>query len=104
MDEERLDKLLAEIREESIPAAPGNLESRVLRAVRTAEPEQPGFIWPGWFSLPQFGLAVVVIAVGLGLMIGSVTAIHSKAQSNEHMRQLFALDVFGSNPLGLPHP
>ena len=75
MDKKNLDELFRELGSEPIPDAPGNLESRVLREVRVLADTDRGAVGiPGvrWLSQLHIASAVAVIAVGAGLIFGSV--------------------------------
>ncbi|MFT5469053.1 MAG: ascorbate-specific PTS system EIIC-type component UlaA [Verrucomicrobiales bacterium] len=108
MDDERLDQLLDELKhDDSIPAPPTNLESRVLREIRLQggdadEPEA------GWISLMlnralAFAGAVAVVALGIGLIIGSMAPSMTHASQALAAREALALDVFHPHSGDSPH-
>lgn len=107
MDDERLDRLLEELKhDDSIPDPPANLESRVLREIRLENPEEDDE--PNWISVIfgrglAFASAVGVFALGLGLIVGSVAPNAAEASQAVAARSALSLDVFHPRSDHSPH-
>jgi hypothetical protein len=106
MKDEKLDRLLDDLKRESVPDPPGNLESRVLRTIRIAGAESLGgeFFLPFSFSVVlRYAAVVAIVATGLGMMFG--TAITRTAAPDPVLaaREALSFDVFGPESMGLPH-
>lgn len=94
MNDDRIDRALAQLANAELPLAPLNLEADVLRTIRTAKSNdaaQPA--WLAWWGLPQLGAALAITALLVGFVGGTISA--SRGESAKSFETALHLDVFG---------
>ncbi len=97
MTDKYLTNLLDQLKVESIPSASKNLESTVLRHIRTSRVAMTDTIsFPG---LLRFAFGVAILTITIGWFIGS-SRIRKGEEANELIaRNALSLEVFDSNTI-----
>lgn len=105
MDDQNLDQLLAQRREEPLPSLPATFQQGVWREIRQRKAEageRPG-AWFGWLLEPLFKPAMAFAALALALVMGVSLGTTALADSrNAQTRLALDLQVFGSSSPSLP--
>ena len=105
MDDQNLDELLAQRRNEPLPSLPATFQQGVWREIRRrgAEASEPHHAWFGWFLEPLFRPAMAFTALALALVMGVGLGTTALAESrNLQTRLALDLQVFGSSSPALP--
>ena len=106
MNEDEIDQLLDQLKAEPVPDAPANLESRVLKTIRTS-PDEVGssdgvLPFPLMVTL-RYAAVVAILAMGSGLIFGSAIARSSPENVKLAAREALSFDVFDVNATRLPY-
>ena len=111
MNDEKLDAFLQRLRNEPIPPPPSNLGHRVLSEIRrTSQPESPsalsllGFLSNSFAAQLRFASLIALLAMGTGLVVGSVYALPPAEADLRPKRSAAALslDVFSPDAARIP--
>jgi hypothetical protein len=98
MNEDPIDRLLARDRARDLPGAPANLESRVLRSIRTTPAEAAAF--PAFFSW-RLEAAVVGMALATGWVAAFAVVTLSETGSPDRARLALSLEAFDPSMIDL---
>jgi len=97
MNDENLTDLLDQLKIESIPSAPENLEAKVLRNIRASRGSRSETVtFPG---LLRFAVIVAIFAITIGWFIGSTQIRNGEEASKLIARNALSLEVFDSNTI-----
>ena len=105
MDDQNLDRLLAQRRDSPLPALPTTLQQDVWREIRRRKRDaaKPSGAWFDWLLEPLFrptmAFAAMTFALVLGVSLGTTASASSR---NTQTRVAFDLQVFGSSSPALP--
>jgi hypothetical protein len=99
MNDDPIDRLLGRIKEHEIPAVPANLESRVLRSIRTT---------PATHDVFSLSWRLPVAAAALFLVVGWIAGVamfpQAAPESPERARLALSLEAFAPSILNLSAP
>ena len=105
MDDQNLDRLLAQRREAPLPRLSANFQQGVWREIRQrkAEAREHHGTWFAWLVEPLFKPATTFAALALALVMGVSLGTTALADSrNTQTRFALDLQVFGSSSPSLP--
>ena len=105
MDDQNLDQLLAQRREELLPSLPATFQQGVWREIRRrkAESREHHGAWFAWLMEPLFKPALAFAALAFALVMGVGLGTTARADSrNAQTRLALDLQVFGSSSPSLP--
>jgi hypothetical protein len=99
MNDDPIDGLLGRLKAHELPAVPANLESRVLRSIRTS-PDADDVFSLSW-RLP---VAAASLALVVGWIAGFAMFPQAAPESPERARLALSLEAFEPSILQLPDP
>ena len=105
MDDQNLDQLLAQRREELLPSLPATFQQGVWREIRRrkAESREHHGAWFAWLLEPLFKPALAFAALAFALVLGVGLGTTASANTrNTQTRLALDLQVFGSSSPSLP--
>lgn len=105
MDDQNLDRLLAQRRDSPLPPLPTTLQQDVWREIRRRKREaaKPRGAWFDWLLEPLFKPAMAFAALSFALVVGvGLGSTASASSRNSQTRLAFDLQVFGSSSPALP--
>ncbi len=102
INDTEIEQRLEELRGESVPELPKNMQSRVWRSIHRREESSPPvfFHWPLWLAQPVMALIFLVGATGFGFLY---EATNYEAGGHDSASGKIAwADAFDMNSLYLP--
>jgi len=104
MQDEELEEALLQLRQQSLPALPSNMSSRVWRSIQRREQSASPlfFSWPLWLAQPVMALLFLAATTGFGFVYGS--SLERASNIKLTGGDLAWADAFDVDSLYLPLP